>query len=93
MTQDSITTYADMWVYKLAIEKAGSTDKEKVAQALREMDTTDGPARYYAGGRLKFDERGRRVGATLYTLQWQGGVPVAVFPPQAALAQPIWPKR
>jgi len=93
MTQDSITTYADVWVFKVAMERAGAADKEKVAQALRQIDMTDGPARYYAGGRLKFDERGRRVGATLYTLQWQGGVPVAVYPPEAALAQPIWPKR
>lgn len=93
MTQDSITTYADLWVFKTAMEMAGSADKEKVAQALRQIDTTEGPAKYYAGGRLKFDEKGRRVGATLYALQWQGGVPVAVFPPASAQAAPIWPKR
>ncbi|MSP68564.1 MAG: branched-chain amino acid ABC transporter substrate-binding protein [Alphaproteobacteria bacterium] len=93
MTQDSISTYADMLVFKMAIEKAGSADKMKVAQALREIDTTDGVAKLYAGGRLKFDDKGRRVGASLYTIQWQGGEPKAVFPPTAAQAQPIWPKR
>jgi branched-chain amino acid transport system substrate-binding protein len=25
-------------------------------------------------------------------VQWQAGVPVTVFPPQLALAQPFWPK-
>jgi len=25
-------------------------------------------------------------------VQWQSGVPVTVFPPQLALAEPFWPK-
>ena len=26
-------------------------------------------------------------------VQWQAGVPVTVFPPQLAMAQPFWPKN
>ena len=93
MTQDSISTYGDMWIYKDALEKAGVADRKKVAEAIREMDTTTGPARFYPGGRLKFDERGRRVGAALVIVQWQKGEPVVVYPPTAALAKPIWSKK
>ncbi len=91
MTQNAISTYADMWVMKSALEKAGKADREAVAQALRTMD--DGPSTYYPGGQIKFDERGRRAGAGLTIIQWQSGVPVVVYPSNLALAQPIWPKR
>jgi hypothetical protein len=26
-------------------------------------------------------------------VQWQNGEPVVVYPPAAAMAKPIWPKR
>ena len=93
MTQDSISTYGDMWIYKDALETAGVADRKKVAEAIREMDTTSGPARFYPGGRLKFDEKGRRVGAALIIVQWQKGEPVVVYPPASALAKPVWSKK
>jgi branched-chain amino acid transport system substrate-binding protein len=93
MTQDSISTYGDMWIFKEALEKAGAADRRKVAAAIREMDTTTGPARYFPGGRLKFEDNGRRAGAGLLIVQWQSGEPVVVFPPGSAVAKPIWPKQ
>jgi branched-chain amino acid transport system substrate-binding protein len=93
MTQDSISTYGDMWIFKDALEKAGAADRRKVAAAIRAMDTTSGPAKYFPGGRLKFEENGRRAGAALLIVQWQNGEPVVVYPPAAAMAKPIWPKR
>ncbi|MEO8038481.1 MAG: ABC transporter substrate-binding protein [Betaproteobacteria bacterium] len=92
-TQHFMTTYGDMWIFKAALEAAGKADREAVAQALRKMDLTTGPARYFPGGRVKFDERGRRVGATLLIVQWQNGVPVTVYPAKEALAKPIWPTQ
>ena len=91
MTQNAISTYADMWVMKEALEKAGKADREAVAQALRTMD--GGPSTFYPGGQIKFDERGRRVGAGLTIIQWQSGTPVVVYPDNLALAKPLWPKR
>jgi branched-chain amino acid transport system substrate-binding protein len=91
MTQNAISTYADMWVMKEALEKAGKADREAVAQALRTMD--GGASTYYPGGQIKFDERGRRVNAGLTIIQWQSGVPVVVYPENLALAKPLWPKR
>ena len=45
ITQDSLSTYGDMWIFKEALEKAGAADKKKVAEAIRTMDTRDGPAK------------------------------------------------
>lgn len=92
ITQDSLSTYGDMWIFKEALEKAGAADRHKVADAIRAMDLRDGPAKYFPGGRIKFDDAGRRVDADLAIVQWQDGVPVTVYPESSALAKPIWPK-
>jgi branched-chain amino acid transport system substrate-binding protein len=92
-TQHFVTTYGDMWIFKAALEAAGKPDRAAVAKALRKMDLTDGPAKYFPGGRVKFDENGRRVGASLLIVQWQNGIPVTVYPPKDAVAEPMWPKR
>lgn len=93
MGQDSLVTYGDMWVFKQAAEMAKSTDREKVATAIRAMDLSTGISSYYAGNRLQFDEAGRRNGAGIMVTQWQGGVPVAVYPTETAVAKPLWPKQ
>jgi branched-chain amino acid transport system substrate-binding protein len=92
-TQHFLTTYGDMWIFKEALEAAGKADRASVAKALRAMNLTTGPAKYFAGGRVKFDENGRREGASLLIVQWQNGVPVTVYPPNDAVANPIWPKQ
>jgi len=91
MTQNVISTYGDMWLMKDALEKAGKADRIAVAEAFRSMD--GGPSKYYPGGQLKFDEKGRRIGAGVVIVQWQSAVPVTVYPSDLALAQPFWPKR
>lgn len=91
MTQNAISTYGDMWIFKAALEKAGKADRESVAEAIRNLD--EGPSPYYPGGELKFEENGRRVGAGLTIIQWQNGKPITVFPPRLAVAAPIWPKN
>jgi branched-chain amino acid transport system substrate-binding protein len=92
-TQHFLTTYGDMWIFKAALEAAGKADRASVAKALRTIDLTTGGAKYFTGGRVKFDDAGRRVGAGLVIVQWQNGVPVTVYPPKEALASPIWPKQ
>jgi branched-chain amino acid transport system substrate-binding protein len=56
------------------------------------MDRTDGPAKFFPGGRVKFDAAGRRVDAGLVIVQWQGGVPKTVYPPELATAEAFWPR-
>jgi branched-chain amino acid transport system substrate-binding protein len=91
LTEDFLSTYGDMWIFKEALEAAASPDRNKVADAIRSMDTTEGPAKFYPGGRVKFDETGLRVGAELVIYQWQNGVPVTVFPESSATARLKWP--
>jgi len=92
MGQDSICPYGEYWIIKEALERAGVADRRKVAEAVRAMSLDDGPANAFPGKPLKFDERGRRIGAKLVIVQWQNGEPVWVYPPENATAQPIWPK-
>ncbi|MBK8017451.1 MAG: ABC transporter substrate-binding protein [Betaproteobacteria bacterium] len=92
-TQHFLTTYGDMWIFKAALEAAGKADRAAVAKALRGLDLTDGAARYFPGGRVKFDDSGRRTGASLVIVQWQNGIPITIYPPKDALAAPVWPKR
>jgi len=78
------------YIYREALEKAGAADRKKVADQIRKMDSATGAADYFSGP-LKWDERGRRVGAGLVIAQWQGGQPVPVFPPAIATHKPVWP--
>jgi branched-chain amino acid transport system substrate-binding protein len=89
---DSIFAYVHVMILKEAIERAGVADRRKVSAAIRQLDMTDGPALFFPDGRLKYDEKGRRVGAKLCVVQWRGGKPVPVYPPSIATHDVLWPK-
>ena len=89
---DSIFAYAHTMVLKEALERAGVAERHKVAEALRAMDMTDGPALLFPGHHLKFDDKGRRMGAELMIVQWRDGKLVTVSPPNLAAAAAFWPK-
>ena len=91
ITQNPICAYGHIWILKEALEIAGTADRNAVAEAIRNMDLVDGPANYFPGQRVRFDEFGRRIDAELLVVQWQDGEPVTVFPESAAVAEPIWP--
>lgn len=90
MTQDSLSTYGHVWILKEALEKAGVAERHKVADAIRTMDTSEGAAKFFAGGHVKFDDKGRRVDAPLVIVQWQHGVPVTVYPQGPGSAKVRW---
>ena len=89
MTSQSLDGYAQVMVYRDAIEKAGAADRKKVADVIRNMNSTTGAGEFVQGP-LKWDEKGRRVGAGLVIAQWRGGQPVSVYPPAMATHQPVW---
>jgi branched-chain amino acid transport system substrate-binding protein len=93
MPQDSISTYGDIWIFKEAMEKAGSADPKKVAAAIRAFNETGGASRFFPGGRLAFEPNGRRVNSELVIIQWQNGEPKTVYPSSFAASTAIWPKR
>ena len=92
MTQDSISTYGDIWILKEAMEQAKSADPKKVGAAMHAMEGTSA-AKYFPGGKLKFEPNGRRAGAELVILQWQNGEPKPVYPAALATTQAAWPKK
>jgi len=90
--QDTISTYGDVWLIKDAIERANSVDHDAVMKALRATDRKDGPAAFYLGDRLAFDDQGRRLDGAVGLVQWQGGRPHLIWPANAALKEPLWPR-
>src|SRR5689334_16231068 len=90
-TQDALCGYGDVAILNEALEAAGAADKLKVAEAIRQMNLTSGPAAQFFPGPIKFDEKGRRQDVPMIFAQWQKGVPLTVFPEDRALAKPFWP--
>ncbi len=94
MMQDSVSTYAEMWIIKEAVERAKSDDPKKVRDAIAGIDLTSGPAaQALLPNRIQFDAQGRRVGASAVIVQWQGNEPYTIYPAQVATKRPIWPKN
>ena len=95
LSQDPLCTYGDMWIFKEALEAAGKADRKAVAEAIRKMETKGGSGQYFPGGGgvMKFDEKGRRVGAEIVIVQWQDGEPITVYPATAAVKDPVWAKK
>ncbi|NLT24119.1 MAG: ABC transporter substrate-binding protein [Syntrophorhabdus sp.] len=89
------TSSSYMAVYQLkdAIEKAGSTDSEKVITALENGDIMG------VYGRMRFDKKTHQIipsldpkeGAVTGIIQWQKGKRVQIFPPKVADAKVVLP--
>ncbi len=73
-----------------AINRARSTDGEKIRAALEATDLP-GEQTIMPWKRVKFDENGQNNDADPVLLQWLGDRFVTIFPAQAAVAEAIWP--
>jgi len=75
------------------LERAGSTDHKVIRDTASKLDIHDVPAtRYCPKQGIAFDETGRiaKKYQGVMLVQWQGGVPKTVYPPELALAKPMW---
>ncbi|HEV8617522.1 MAG TPA: ABC transporter substrate-binding protein [Methylomirabilota bacterium] len=91
MTQDPLMSYAHVWIIKEAAERAKSADPKAIRDAVAKLDLTSGPAAStLAPGRIRYDERGRRIGAAPIIVQWQRGEPFTVAPPELATRPIVW---
>jgi branched-chain amino acid transport system substrate-binding protein len=91
MTQDPLCSYAHVWLIKEAAEQARSADPKAIRDALAKLDLSSGPAAAALyPGRIRFDERGRRIGAVPLIVQWQGGEPFTVVPIAVATRPIVW---
>jgi branched-chain amino acid transport system substrate-binding protein len=75
-----------------AINRAKSTDGDKIREALVATDMP-GEQTIMPWKRVKFDEMGQNNDADPVLLQYVGGKFVTIFPPQAAVAEAIWPMK
>src|SRR4029450_8861346 len=73
-----------------AINRAKSTECEKIREALVATDLP-GEQTIMPWKRVKFSGRGQKNEAEPVLLQYVGGKFVTIIPPQAAVAEAIWP--
>lgn len=70
MSNEAVKAYVSMYVIADALERAGSTDPEKLRQALNETDITEGVTQMYAP-RIVFDETGQMTSQALVIAQFR----------------------
>ena len=69
-----------------ALERAASTDPQKVRDALSTLDVSKGYAAMGPGGKVKFGPDGKNIYAHPVGVQWQHGDLASVFPKEDARA-------
>jgi len=84
--------FSTMIVMADAINRAKSTDGEKIRAALAATDMP-GEQTIMPWKRVKFDEMGQNNDADPVLLQYIGGKFVTIFPAQAAVAEAVWPMK
>src|SRR6195256_5178186 len=75
-----------------AINRAKSTDGDKIREALVATDIS-GEQTIMPWKRIKFDEMGQNNDADPVLLQYVDGKFVTISPPQAAIAEAVWPMK
>lgn len=86
------TTYASTWLLADALEKSCSTDPKALAEVLRTTTFTDGEGKWgFQWPAASFDEKGRLEQAASVIAQWQNGDQVAIWPPEFAAREVVWP--
>jgi len=71
--------------FVLGAEKAGSTDPDKIRDAVAGLDTTS----FF--GKIKFDQTGQNTFKPMSVIQIQGGKSVDVWPKASAAGTLVWP--
>src|ERR1700730_16366593 len=69
-----------------ALERAASTDSQKVRDALSALDVSSGYAAMGPGGKVKFGPDGKNIYAHPVGVQWQKGDLASVFPKEDSRA-------
>jgi branched-chain amino acid transport system substrate-binding protein len=69
-----------------ALERAASTDPQKVRDAIASLDISAGYAAMCPGGKVKFGPDGKNIYAHPVGVQWQHGDLATVFPKEEARA-------
>jgi branched-chain amino acid transport system substrate-binding protein len=88
MSNHSVQGYQVAFVLKDALERAASTDRDKLRDAIAKTNLTD---HILTQDSIRFDDSGEGVNATPALIQVQNGKPVVVGPAKYAEAKPVFP--
>jgi branched-chain amino acid transport system substrate-binding protein len=88
MANHGVQGYQVTYVLKDALERAASTDREKLRDALARTNLAD---HILTQDAIKFDDTGENVNASPALIQVQSGKPVVVGPARFAEAKPVFP--
>jgi branched-chain amino acid transport system substrate-binding protein len=89
MDSEAAQAYAGIWVLAEGIEKAASTNPQKIASTLHSIDIKNVPALdglFPGSDNIKFGANGEREGGSPTFIQWIDGKPQAVYPSAYAVA-------
>src|SRR6202158_3568012 len=88
LTSHGVQAYTVIGVVKDALERAGSTDRDKLREAIAKTNLAD---HILTQDAIRFDDAGENVNATPALLQVQGGKAVVVGPARFVEAKPVFP--
>lgn len=88
MPEQGVSAFNAVYIVSQALEKTGSTDREKLRDAIRELTVTS----LTPGGTLKFNQDGWNENSVAVMIQWQKDKdgkyrPHSVFPPEEATVE------
>jgi branched-chain amino acid transport system substrate-binding protein len=90
MNGHAAETYMSTMVLADALQRAGSTDRVKLRDALAKTNIC-GDRNILPYDCIKFDDSGQSPQGRLVMLQVQNGKFVSVWPPEIAAASPVFP--
>ena len=90
LNTNHVFTFEALMVAADAYKRAGSTDPNALADAIRATDITDNVS---IGPGIKFDAKGQNAGVKDGAIQNRGGKLVTIAPKEAAAAKAEWPMK
>ena len=90
LNTNHVFTFEALMVAADAYKRAGSTDPNALADAIRATDITDNVS---IGPGIKFDAKGQNAGVKDGAIQNRGGKLVTIAPKEAAAAKTEWPMK
>jgi branched-chain amino acid transport system substrate-binding protein len=84
--QEAGEDYAMVYALKEALEKAGTTDRDAVRDALSKLSIDS----IMTGGHVSFDETGMNKDVTPVLIEWIDGLPRSVYPKEVANVKPVF---
>ena len=83
--------YAGTYVLADAIERAGSTDRKAIREALANTHITEGPATILPYSPIEFDEKGQAKDTVMVMVQYLNGKRTTIWPESVASEKPVFP--